>query len=158
MLSWVKKKLNCKCILHLNMAMTQLACNRMSREQIGNNICTRVMNCFSAHQRVILIFQKLQCLSDTSILTMIPTCFIYVPGIEVMTIHFSCLISPINCQHFQWSLPVSLSMTPAHPKVGKLEIVTICKVNQKQPHAIFADCILLTIVDILESSVVVLIQ
>ena len=112
--------------------MAQLACDRMYREQIGNNVYTRVMNCFSAHTRVILIFQKLQCLSDTSTLTMI---------CNVMTIHFSCIISPVNCQHFQWQHPMSLSMIPAHPKMGapegNLEIVTICKMSQKQTHATF---------------------
>ena len=83
----------------------------------------------------------------------------YWPGIEVMTIHFLCIIGPFNCQHFQRPLPVSASVTPAHPKVGapegKLEIATICNGDPKQTFDFFAHCILPTIIDILELSCLV---
>ena len=56
-------------------------------------------------------------------------------GIGVMTIQFMRIIDPTNCQHFQRPLPVSASVTPVHSKEGapegKLEIVPICKRNQK---------------------------
>ena len=83
----------------------------------------------------------------------------YWPGIEVMTIHFLCIIGPFNCQHFQRPLPVSASVTPAHPEVGapegKLEIATICNGDPKQTFDFFAHCILPTIIDILELSFLV---
>ena len=76
-----------------------------------------------------------------------------------MTIHFLCIIGPFNCQHSQRPLPVSASVTPAHPKVGapegKLEIATICNGDPKQTFEFFAHCILPIIVDILELSFLV---
>ena len=83
----------------------------------------------------------------------------YWPGIEVMTIHFLCIIGPFNCQHSQRPLPVSASVTPAHSKVGapeeKLEIATICSGDPKQTFDFFAHCILPIIVNILELSFLV---
>ena len=53
-----------------------------------------------------------------------------------MTTHFLRVIGPFNCQPFQRPLPVSSSVTPAHPNgsaaEGKLEIVTMRKANDKQ--------------------------
>ena len=76
-----------------------------------------------------------------------------------MTIHFLRILGPFNCQHFQRPLPVSVSVTPVHSKVGapdgKLEIVTICKGDPKQTFDFFAHCILPTIVHILEMSFLV---
>ena len=83
----------------------------------------------------------------------------YWPGIEVMTIHFLRIISPFNCQHFQRPLPVSASVTQMHPKMGapegKFGIVTICKWGPKQTSDFFVHCILPTIVNILELSILV---
>ena len=87
--------------------------------------------------QMLQIFQKLQCLTDTSILTMICKRFIYVLTIiKLMTILFLCIIGPFNCQHLQRPLPMSASVTPVHSDVsapeGKLEIATIYKVDPKQ--------------------------
>ena len=83
----------------------------------------------------------------------------YWPGIEVMTIHFLHIICPFNCLHFQRPLPVSASVTPVHSKMGapqgKLGIVPICKGGPKQTFDLFAYCILPTIVNILELSILV---
>ena len=76
-----------------------------------------------------------------------------------MTIHFLRIIGPFNCQHFQRPLPVSASVTPVHSKMGapegKLGIVTICNGGPKQTFDLFAHCILPTIVNILELSLLV---
>ena len=47
----------------------------------------------------------------------------YWPGIEVMTIHFLCIIGPFNCQHFQRPLPVSASVTPAPQSLATVFII-----------------------------------
>ena len=73
--------------------------------------------------------------------------------------HVLGIIGPFNCQHFQRPLPVSANVTPVHSKVGapdgKLEIVTICKVEPKQTFDFFAHFILPTVVNILELSLLV---
>ena len=76
-----------------------------------------------------------------------------------MTIHFLRIIGHFNSQHFQRPLPVSACVTPVHSKMGapegKLEIVTICNGGPKQTFDLFAHCILPTIVNILELSILV---
>ena len=66
---------------------------------------------------------------------------------------------PFQLSTFPATLPVSASVTPAHPKVGapegKLEIATIGNGDPKQTFDFFAHCILPTIIDILELSFLV---
>ena len=78
---------------------------------------------------------KLQCLTDISILTLIShASWMYWPGIGSNDNPFLACNRPF--QHFHWLLPVSVSMTPVHPKAsapkGKLEIVKICMGEPKQ--------------------------
>ena len=69
------------------------------------------------HRQMLQIFQKLQCLTDPSILTMICKRFIYVLTRNWSNDNpFLCIIGPFNCQHSQRPLPVSASVTPAHPR------------------------------------------
>ena len=87
------------------------------------NSCSCSTHSASRNDTAMLqIFQKLQCLADTSVVTMICTGFICVltrnRSYDNPFVH---IIIPINCHHFQQPLPISASVTPVHLKVGAPE-------------------------------------
>ena len=79
--------------------------------------------------------------------------YVYWPGIEVMTIHFWRIIGQLSTFRVTASRVCERDNIVGAPE-GKLEIVTIGKRNPKRTFVILEYCILLTIVDILESIVI----
>ena len=111
-------------------------------------------------RQMLQIFQKLQCLTDPSILTMIYKRFIYVLTRNWSNDNpFLVYNRPFQLSTFPATASVSASVTPAHSEVGapegKLEIAAICNGAPKQTFDFFAHCILPTIVNILELSFLV---
>ena len=110
--------------------------------------------------QMLQIFQKLQCLTDPSILTMICKRFIY-----VLTRNWSnddpflVYNRPFQLSTFPATASRVCERDPSAPKggctEGKLEIATICNGDPKQTFDFFAHCILPTIIVTLELSFLV---
>ena len=104
---------------------------------------------------MLQIFQKLQCLTDPSILTMSCKRFIYVlTGNWSNDNPFLVYNRPFQLSKFPATASRVCERDPSALEGGctrrKLEIATICNGDPKQTFDFFAHCILPTIVNILE--------